>query len=126
MLRTRQDADGQHGGASRDAAANASGVFFSIMALLDLKVSPKASRNAISGFMGEALKVSVTAAPERGKANQAVEELLAEALGLPRSAVQVVAGHTAKAKRVQVTGVSDAVLRQQLRTILERGAARSR
>ncbi len=96
------------------------------MALLDLKVSPKASRNAISGFMGEALKVSVTAAPERGKANQAVEELLAEALGLPRSAVQVVAGHTAKAKRVQVTGVSDAVLRQQLRTILERGAARSR
>lgn len=96
------------------------------MALLDLKVSPKASRNAISGFMGETLKLSVTAAPERGKANQAVEELLAEALGLPRSAVQVVAGHTAKAKRVEVAGVSDAALRQQLRTILERSAARGR
>ena len=90
------------------------------MALLDLKVSPKASRNAITGFMGETLKLSVTAAPERGKANQAVEELLAEALGLPLSAVTVVAGHTAKTKRVEIAGIADAALRQQLCTILER------
>ena len=90
------------------------------MALLDLKVNPKASRNAISGFMGEVLKVSVTAAPERGKANAAVEELLADALGLPLSAVRVVAGHTAKTKRVEIAGLADAALRQQLCTILER------
>ena len=90
------------------------------MALLDLKVSPKASRNAIIGFMGETLKLSVTAAPERGKANQAVEELLAEALDLPLSAVNVVAGHTAKIKRVEIAGIADAALRQQLCTILER------
>jgi len=92
------------------------------MALLDLKVSPKASRNAITGFMGEVLKVSVTAAPERGKANQAVEELLAEALGLPLSAISVVAGHTAKTKRVEIKELAEAPLRQQLCTILERGA----
>lgn len=90
------------------------------MALLDLKVSPKASRNAISGFMGEVLKVSVTAAPERGKANAAVEELLADALGLPLSAVSVVAGHTARTKRVEIAGLADAALRQRLCTILER------
>ncbi|MDB5975914.1 MAG: hypothetical protein JWR07_2674 [Nevskia sp.] len=90
------------------------------MALLDLKVSPKASRNAIAGFMGETLKVSVTAAPERGKANAAVEELLADVLGLPLSAVSVVAGHTAKTKRVEIAGLGDAALRQQLCTILER------
>ncbi|MBV8062463.1 MAG: DUF167 domain-containing protein, partial [Nevskia sp.] len=52
------------------------------MAVLELKVSPKASRNAITGFLGEALKVAVTAAPERGKANEAAEELLAKALDL--------------------------------------------
>ena len=93
-----------------------------IMALLDLKVSPKASRNAITGFMGEVLKVSVTAAPERGKANQAVEALLADALGLPLSAVSVVAGHSARTKRVEVAGLAGPALRQQLCTILERGA----
>ena len=90
------------------------------MALLDLKVSPKASRNAISGFMGEVLKVSITAAPERGKANAAVEALLADALGLPISAVNVIAGYTAKTKRVEIAGLADTALRQQLCTILER------
>ena len=90
------------------------------MALLDLKVSPKASRNAITGFMGEVLKVSVTAAPERGKANAAVEELLAQALALPLSAVKVVGGHTSKTKRIEVAGLSDVALRQRLCTILER------
>ena len=73
---------------------------------LDVKVSPEASRNAVTGWIGELLKISVTAAPERGKANDAVEQLLAEALGLPRSAVTVVAGHTSKLKRVQIVGLS--------------------
>ena len=96
------------------------------MALLDLKVSPKASRNAIAGFMGETLKVSVTTAPERGKANAAVEALLAEALGLPVSTVNVVAGHTSRTKRIEVAGLSDTALRQQLCTILERRTRPSR
>ncbi len=89
------------------------------MALLDLKVSPKASRNAVTGFVGEALKVAVTAAPERGKANEAVEELLAEALGLPRSAVRVVAGQTSRNKRLEIAGLEAAEVRRRLRTILE-------
>ena len=92
------------------------------MALLELKVSPKASRSAITGFMGEVLKVSITAAPERGKANAAVEELLAQALDLPLSAVKVVGGQTSKTKRIEIAGLSNTALHQQLCTILERGA----
>lgn len=67
---------------------------------LDLRVSPKASRNAITGWHDERLKVSVTAAPDRGKANQAVERLLADHLKLPRRAVCVVQGLTQRNKRV--------------------------
>ena len=98
----------------------------SFMAFLDLKVAPKASRNALTGWLGQALKVSVTAAPERGKANAAVEELLARALQLPRSAVAVVAGHSARAKRVEVAGLSAEEVAGRLRTILgqDGGAAR--
>lgn len=81
---------------------------------LDLKVSPKASRNAITGWMGEVLKVSVTAAPEKGKANEAVEALLAEALGLARSAVTVVAGQTSKQKRVEIAGLDADEVRRRL------------
>ncbi|MCX7060252.1 MAG: DUF167 domain-containing protein [Gammaproteobacteria bacterium] len=79
---------------------------------LDVKVSPKASRNAVTGWMGEVLKISVTAVPERGKANDAVEQLLADALGLPRSAVTVVAGHSSKLKRVQIVGLTADALRR--------------
>lgn len=81
---------------------------------LDLKVSPKAARNAVTGWMGEVLKVSVTAAPEKGKANQAVEALLAEALGLAKSAVKVVAGQTSKQKRVEIAGLDAAEVRRRL------------
>jgi hypothetical protein len=84
------------------------------VARLAVKVSPKASRNAILGWLGEALKLSVTAAPERGKANEAVEELLAEALNLAKRRVSVVSGHTQSRKLVQVEGLSDAELRARL------------
>ena len=87
--------------------------------LLDIKVAPGARRNAITGFLGEALKVSVTAAPERGKANKAVEVLLAGVLGLPRTSVKVVAGHSSRNKRLEIAGLAEAALREHLRTILE-------
>lgn len=96
------------------------------MAILGLKVAPKASRNAITGFHGTALKLSVTAAPERGKANAAVETLLAEALGLPRSAVKVVTGEASRSKRVEIAALDEAALQARLRTILERPARPSR
>lgn len=94
------------------------------MALLDLKVSPKASRAGLSGWLGETLKLSVTAAPERGKANAAVEELLAQALDLPRASVRVVAGHAARNKRVDIAGLQAAELRARIEAALAAGGRR--
>ncbi|HVE42527.1 MAG TPA: DUF167 domain-containing protein [Planctomycetota bacterium] len=71
---------------------------------LPLKVVPKASRNRIVGWVGDRLKVQVTAPPERGKANGAVIELLAETLGVPRARIRIVAGETSPLKTVEVDG----------------------
>jgi uncharacterized protein (TIGR00251 family) len=67
-----------------------------------LKVVPKASRDGVAGWVGDRLKVRVRAAPERGRANAAVVELLAERLGLPRGAVRILAGHAAPEKLVEI------------------------
>ena len=75
------------------------------MARLSVTVSPGAARTELVGRHGEGWKARVAAPPERGRANEAVVGLLAEALGVPRSAVRVVAGKTAKAKVVEVDGL---------------------
>jgi uncharacterized protein YggU (UPF0235/DUF167 family) len=76
--------------------------------VLAVKAAPKASRDAILGVMatpdGHALKVAVTAAPDKNKANVAVAALVAKALGVPKSAVQVIAGATDRRKLLHVDG----------------------
>lgn len=62
--------------------------------------------------MGEALKLRVRAAPEKGRANRAVERLLAAELGLPAGSVRVVGGHTGRDKVVEVDGWSEAALHE--------------
>ena len=84
------------------------------MARLNLKVTPKASRNAISGWRGDTLRLSVTAAPEKGKANQAVITLLAEALDLPRSSLCIVRGETASTKIVEIGGLDETEMFRRL------------
>lgn len=74
---------------------------------LALKVSAKASRSAVTGWRGDVLKVSVTAAPERGKANAAVLDVLAEVLAVPRSAVRLLRGDTTPDKWVEIDGLAD-------------------
>lgn len=69
---------------------------------LRLRVKPGARKTAIVGIHGGALKVSVAAAPEKGKANRAVVKLLAEALGLPPSAVTITSGETSQDKAAEV------------------------
>ena len=75
------------------------------MARLSVTVSPGAARSELVGRHGDGWKARVAAPPERGRANQALVELLAEALGVPRSEVRVVAGLSAKAKVVEVDGL---------------------
>jgi uncharacterized protein (TIGR00251 family) len=69
---------------------------------LNLKVVPGASKNEIVGWMGDVLKVRVSAPPEKGRANAAVCELLAAALGVSVKRVQVVSGETSQRKVVEV------------------------
>ena len=73
---------------------------------LKIKVIPKASKNAIVGWLGDELKIMVTAAPEKGKANKAVVEVLARALQLPKHSVQIVAGSTSARKIIELCDIS--------------------
>lgn len=69
-----------------------------------VKVAPGASRDRIDGWMGDQLKLRVTAPPQRGQANRAVCRLLAEALDVPPSQVTVTRGAGSVRKRLRVAG----------------------
>ena len=69
---------------------------------------PGSSRNAVAGWLGNALKVRVTAPPERGKANAAIEAVVAEALGISTDRARIVAGTTSPHKVMEITGLSEA------------------
>ena len=73
---------------------------------LRLRVSPGATRTELAGRHGDAWRVRVSAAPERGRANQAVVELLAERLGVPRGALAVVSGRASRDKVVELRGIA--------------------
>lgn len=75
-------------------------------ARIAVHVTPRAARDAVAGWRGAELSVRVTVAPEAGKANIAVCRVLATALGVPKSSVAVVRGHTARHKQVEVSGLS--------------------
>ncbi len=73
-----------------------------------VKVVPGSSRDRVAGLLGEAVKIAVAAPPEKGKANQAVIDVLARALGVRRNAVQIRSGHTQPRKTLAVTGLTAA------------------
>ncbi len=81
---------------------------------LRLRVSPGAGRTALVGRHGDAWKVRVTEAPERGRANEAVLRLLAETLALPRTALTLVSGHGGREKIVELTGIGPALIERRL------------
>ena len=72
---------------------------------LRLRVSPGAARTELVGRHGDSWKVRVAAAPERGRANDAVVGLLADRLHVPRASVSVVSGHASRDKVVELRGL---------------------
>ena len=86
---------------------------------LPIKVVPGSSRNCIAGWLGEALRVRVTAPPERGKANTAVEKVIAKALGVPNDAVNIVKGPTSPRKIVEIAGLAEPEIRSRLEQHLD-------
>jgi uncharacterized protein (TIGR00251 family) len=80
-----------------------------------VKVHPRARKNAITGEVGDALKVSLTAPPVDGKANDACIEFFAKLLNVPRSSVTIASGQTSRNKVIRVEGLSAEELRARLR-----------
>lgn len=76
-----------------------------------VRVKPRAKEERIEGLSPDGtLVVRVAAPPERGKANERLVRILAEAFGVARSEVRVVAGHKSRDKVVEVEGVGKEVL----------------
>src|SRR5690606_15247805 len=73
---------------------------------LKIKVVPGASSSEICGWLGDALKVRVSAPPEKGKANRLVESMVAKALAVPESSVRIVAGKASPQKVMEVDGLT--------------------
>ena len=83
-------------------------------ARLILRVSPGAARSAVVGRHGAGWKVRVTAAPEDGKANDAVVRLLADTLALPTRDVQIVSGRSSRDKTVALAGMRSEEIERRL------------
>jgi uncharacterized protein (TIGR00251 family) len=80
---------------------------------LRIKVVPGSSRDTIAGWLGDTLKIRVTAPAEGGKANAAVEKILDNALGVPKCA-RIVSGKTSPRKVVEISGLSESEIRHRL------------
>lgn len=74
--------------------------------ILPVRAQPGAKKNALTGEHAGQLKVSVTQAPEKGKANAAILEVLADALNLKRSQIAMISGETSSQKKFLVTGIT--------------------
>jgi hypothetical protein len=83
-----------------------------------VRVHPRARKDAITGVLGDALKLSLTAPPVEGRANDATIDFLAEILRLPRSSVTIAAGLTSRNKVVRVAGLSASALAERLAAAL--------
>ena len=79
-----------------------------------IKLHPRAKKNAITGEVGDALKVSLTAPPVDGKANEACIEFFAKLLKVPRSSVSIAAGQTSRNKVIRVAGLTAQQVRERL------------
>ena len=73
---------------------------------LQIKVIPRAGRTALAGTRDGALLVRLAAAPVDGAANEALIDVIADALGVPKRSVSLVSGERSKQKRLRVLGVS--------------------
>lgn len=87
-------------------------------ATFQVKVHPRARKNAITGVVGEALKLALTAPPVEGRANEACIAYLAEFLNVPRSSVTIAAGESRRQKLIRIAGLRAAQVEEKLRAIL--------
>jgi hypothetical protein len=87
-----------------------------------VKVHPRAKKDAITGEIGDALKLSVTSPPVEGRANEACIEFLAKLLKVPRSSVTIASGQTSRSKAIRVAGISAEEVRGRMGISLRPGS----
>jgi uncharacterized protein (TIGR00251 family) len=79
-----------------------------------IKLHPRAKKTAITGEIGDALKIAVTAPPIGGRANDACVRFLSDFLKVPPSVITIVSGRTSRTKVIRVAGLSSEELRTRL------------
>ena len=79
-----------------------------------VKVHPRAKKNGITGEVGDALKVSLTAPAVEGKANEACIDFFVKLLSVPRSSVTIASGQSSRNKVIRVAGLSAEEVRRRL------------
>ncbi len=79
-----------------------------------VKVHPRAKRDAITGEVGDALKLALTAPPVEGRANEACIEFFAKLLRVPRPSITIAAGQSSRQKVIRVAGLSADEVRRRL------------
>ena len=87
---------------------SASGVTFAV------KIHPRAKKSALTGEVGDALKLSLTTPPVDGRANEACIEFFANLLKVARSSISIAAGHTSRNKVIRVVGLSATEVERRL------------
>ena len=86
-------------------------------------VVPKSSREAILGQYQDRLKIALTAAPEKGKANEALVKFLAKSFGIPKSNISILSGETNKRKTIFLRHFTNS---QRVREVAEKGVLASK
>jgi len=79
-----------------------------------IRVNPRAKKNAITGEVGDKLKVSLTAPPSDGKANAACVDFFAKLLKVPRASVTIASGQMSRGKVIRIAGLSADKLKRRL------------
>ena len=79
-----------------------------------VKVHPRAKKNGITGTLGEALRLSLTAPPVEGRANEACIEFFARLLKVPRSSITIASGQSSRLKVIRIAGITAAEFRALL------------
>lgn len=88
-----------------------------------LRAVPRSPRDEIVGWQGDVLLIRLRAPPVEGRANEALRRLLARSLGLPGSAVEIVAGRSSRNKTVRVVGLDEGEVRKRLTAAASRTAS---
>jgi len=83
-------------------------------ATIEIHLQPGAKRNEVVGFKDGVLYAKVTALPQKGQANRALVELMAQTLGIPKSAIDIIRGQSSRSKVIAVQGLSGEEVREIL------------